>query len=73
MFRLLDVRGKGYLDAATINYFFKEVVSKLAGAGHDPVNPADVQVHFFINPYLTFAWSPLARGLPAHRTRSSTW
>ena len=47
MFRLLDVKGKGYLDARTINFFFREVTAKLVGAGHDPVNAADVQDEIF--------------------------
>jgi hypothetical protein len=44
MFRLLDLKRQGYLDAPTIGYFFKEVTSKLVAVGHEPVNAADVQV-----------------------------
>lgn len=47
MFRLLDLRGCGYLDAPTISLLFRQVAAKMTAAGHDPVNAADVQDEIF--------------------------
>lgn len=46
-FRLLDVEKTGRLTTFTINYFFREVVKRMAQAGQDAVDPADVRDEIF--------------------------
>mmetsp|Transcript_19387 Transcript_19387/g.68635 ORF Transcript_19387/g.68635 Transcript_19387/m.68635 type:complete len:455 (-) Transcript_19387:184-1548(-) len=46
-FRLLDIEKTGRLSAFTINYFFREVVRRMAQAGQDAVDPADVRDEIF--------------------------
>eukprot|EP00947_MAST-08B_sp_MAST-8B-sp1_P001881 g1881.t1 len=45
--RLLDFNKCGYLDIFAINYFFREVVTRMREAGHEPVNVEDVKDEIF--------------------------
>lgn len=47
LFRLLDINRQGYLDAFTINYFFRAVCKRIRDAGHEAVDPADVKDEIF--------------------------
>ena len=44
LFRMLDFKKQGYLDAFVINYFFREIHEKMVAMGHDAANAADVKV-----------------------------
>ncbi|KAJ3193242.1 hypothetical protein HK101_005178 [Irineochytrium annulatum] len=46
-FKLLDVKGEGYLDEFTLRYLFKAVVDKMVTMGHDPVGVEDVTNEIF--------------------------
>jgi serine/threonine-protein phosphatase 2A regulatory subunit B'' len=45
--RILDVQHRGFLTSFDLNVFFREVQRKLADAGHDPVDAADVRDEIF--------------------------
>lgn len=46
-FRILDIKGKGYLDAFTLNYFFRAIQDQMKQNGQDPVNFQDVKDEMF--------------------------
>jgi Ca2+-binding EF-hand superfamily protein len=46
-FRILDLKAVGYLDAATIRYWFRAVAEKMASLGHEPVSAAVVASEIF--------------------------
>ncbi|KND03012.1 uncharacterized protein SPPG_02083 [Spizellomyces punctatus DAOM BR117] len=46
-FRMLDIKGEGYLDEHTIMYFFKAVADKMMSMGHETVGIRDVKNEVF--------------------------
>lgn len=47
LFRVLDVNAQGYLDAFTLNYFFKAIQEQMVAHGAEPVNFDDVKDEIF--------------------------
>lgn len=46
-FRILDVRHQGYLDAFTLNYFFRDIVEQMRKHNQEPVRFEDVKDEIF--------------------------
>lgn len=46
-FRILDVRQQGYLDAFTLNYFFRDILRKMEKHNKEPVRFEDVKDEIF--------------------------
>ncbi|KAL0812062.1 hypothetical protein ABMA28_009452 [Loxostege sticticalis] len=47
LFRVLDINSQGYLDAFTLNYFFKAIQEQMIAHGAEPVNFDDVKDEIF--------------------------
>ncbi|KAJ0171555.1 hypothetical protein K1T71_013105 [Dendrolimus kikuchii] len=47
LFRVLDINSVGYLDAFTLNYFFKAIQEQMIAHGAEPVNFDDVKDEIF--------------------------
>ncbi|CAH0596920.1 unnamed protein product [Chrysodeixis includens] len=47
LFRVLDINSTGYLDAFTLNYFFKAIQEQMIAHGAEPVNFDDVKDEIF--------------------------
>ncbi|XP_018321508.1 serine/threonine-protein phosphatase 2A regulatory subunit B'' subunit gamma-like isoform X2 [Agrilus planipennis] len=47
LFRILDLNGQGYLDAFTLNYFFRAIQEQMRSHGTEPVNFQDVKDELF--------------------------
>lgn len=47
LFRVLDINSVGYLDAFTLNYFFKAIQEQMVAHGAEPVNFDDVKDEIF--------------------------
>ncbi|CAG9570662.1 unnamed protein product [Danaus chrysippus] len=47
LFRVLDINSQGYLDAFTLNYFFKAIQEQMVAHGAEPVNFDDVKDEIF--------------------------
>ncbi|CAB3229828.1 unnamed protein product [Arctia plantaginis] len=47
LFRVLDINSVGYLDAFTLNYFFKAIQDQMVAHGAEPVNFDDVKDEIF--------------------------
>lgn len=47
LFRILDLQGKGYLDAFTLNYFFRAIQEQMRLHGAEPVSFQDVKDELF--------------------------
>ncbi|KAJ2941237.1 hypothetical protein O0L34_g3432 [Tuta absoluta] len=47
LFRILDINSQGYLDAFTLNYFFKAIQEQMVAHGAEPVNFDDVKDEIF--------------------------
>ncbi|XP_004922532.1 serine/threonine-protein phosphatase 2A regulatory subunit B'' subunit gamma [Bombyx mori] len=47
LFRVLDINSVGYLDAFTLNYFFKAIQKQMIAHGAEPVNFDDVKDEIF--------------------------
>ncbi|XP_060806537.1 serine/threonine-protein phosphatase 2A regulatory subunit B'' subunit gamma-like [Amyelois transitella] len=47
LFRVLDINSQGYLDAFTLNYFFKAIQEQMVAHGAEPVNFEDVKDEIF--------------------------
>lgn len=47
LFRILDLDGKGYLDAFTLNYFFRAIQEQMRVHGAEPVSFQDVKDELF--------------------------
>ncbi|KAG6451503.1 serine/threonine-protein phosphatase 2A regulatory subunit B'' subunit gamma-like isoform X1 [Manduca sexta] len=47
LFRVLDINSVGYLDAFTLNYFFKAIQEQMIAHGAEPVNFEDVKDEIF--------------------------
>ncbi|GBP79511.1 hypothetical protein EVAR_58522_1 [Eumeta japonica] len=47
LFRVLDINSQGYLDAFTLNYFFKAIQEQMVTHGAEPVNFEDVKDEIF--------------------------
>lgn len=47
LFRILDLQGKGYLDAFTLNYFFRAIQEQMRAHGTEPVSFQDVKDELF--------------------------
>lgn len=47
LFRILDVKGQGYLDAFSLNYFFKAIQEQIRIHGQEPVTFQDVKDEIF--------------------------
>jgi serine/threonine-protein phosphatase 2A regulatory subunit B'' len=43
LFRLLDIRGQGYLDSFTLNYFFRAIREMMKAHGQEQVNFEDIR------------------------------
>ena len=46
-FRILDVRQQGYLDAFTLNYFFRDIIREMEKHNQEPVKFEDVKDEIF--------------------------
>ncbi|GJQ66297.1 hypothetical protein Trydic_g4343 [Trypoxylus dichotomus] len=47
IFRILDIKGQGYLDAFTLNYFFRAIQEQMRAHGAEPVSFQDVKDELF--------------------------
>nr|XP_022906748.1 serine/threonine-protein phosphatase 2A regulatory subunit B'' subunit gamma-like [Onthophagus taurus] len=47
LFRILDIKGQGYLDAFTLNYFFRAIQEQMRVHGAEPTNFQDVKDELF--------------------------
>ncbi|XP_026499887.1 serine/threonine-protein phosphatase 2A regulatory subunit B'' subunit gamma-like [Vanessa tameamea] len=47
LFRVLDINSQGFLDAFTLNYFFKAIQEQMVAHGAEPVNFDDVKDEIF--------------------------
>lgn len=47
LFRILDIKGCGYLDAFTLNYFFRAIQDQMKAHGAEPVSFEDVKDELF--------------------------
>lgn len=46
-FRVLDIKGNGFLDAFSLNFFFRDILREMTRLQQDPVNFADVKDEIF--------------------------
>lgn len=47
LFRILDIKSQGYLDAFTLNYFFRAIQEQMRAHGAEPVSFQDVKDELF--------------------------
>uniref|UniRef100_A0A0A9YPT9 Serine/threonine-protein phosphatase 2A regulatory subunit B'' subunit gamma n=1 Tax=Lygus hesperus TaxID=30085 RepID=A0A0A9YPT9_LYGHE len=47
LFRILDVKGNGYLDTFSLNYFFRAIREQMLVTGQEPISFEDVQDEVF--------------------------